>query len=45
MAKILNIDNTKCWWACGETGLSFVGGGNANGTTTFGRQLGGLLQN
>ena len=32
MAKIQNIDNTKCWQRCGATELSFIAGRMQNGT-------------
>ena len=32
-AKITNSDNAKCWWGCGETGLSDIASRNVKWKT------------
>jgi len=45
MAKIQNINNTKCWQGCGTTGAFIHAGGNAEWCSHFGRKFGSFLQN
>ena len=42
--KNKKIDDTKCWWGCGGTGMLYTAGRNIKRYSHFGKKLGCLLK-
>ena len=43
--KKKKVIKTKCWQQCGETGLSYIAGGNVQYCSDSGKEFGSCLRN